>query len=463
MSKVRALIVALVVVLVAGVAALLLGIGYRSGLAVHLADHQDVALNGNLAQLYDDPTTSQQLVRQAAAKLEDVYYRPVDQQNMVQGEQKALLAYLKSKHVANAQVPLTSGNDAPFTTMLAYAEQHYGTALGAHADQDLTESALRGIMNSVNDPYTVYLSPKDMQQLSEQLNGGNFGGIGVYIGQTRNGDVVVVPIADMPAAHAGVKPGDVVLAVNGTSVKNVSLDRVEGMIRGPEGTQVRLTTHPQESAAQHTVTITRQIIHVPTVESKVEAGYDYIRLSDFGQTSADEIRKALVAGKAKGAKGVILDLRNNGGGFLEAAVAISSYFIPSGTIVSTIDRDGNQDVQKAQGDTISGLGPLVVLVNKYTASASEITSGALQDYHAGTIIGTKTFGKGVVQSIYQLRDGGALKITTARYVTPNGRDIQHKGIQPDIVIDQNVDPSLIDTKGDKQLAAAKAQLRKLLR
>jgi carboxyl-terminal processing protease len=207
--------------------------------------------------------------------------------------------------------------------------------------------------------------------------------------------------------------------------------------------------------------VTREVIHVPTVRAKMEDGYDYIRLSDFGTTSADEVRKALVDGRAHGAKGYILDLRNNGGGLLDAAVKISSYFIPHGTIVATIDRQGNRSEEDALGTAIGGLQPLVILVNKYTASASEITSGALQDYHLAKLIGTKTFGKGVVQSIYPMPDAGALKITTARYVTPLGRDIQHKGIMPDIVVDQAVDPALIDTPNDKQLAVAKATLKQL--
>jgi carboxyl-terminal processing protease len=180
-------------------------------------------------------------------------------------------------------------------------------------------------------------------------------------------------------------------------------------------------------------------------------------------TSADEIRKALLDGKAKGARGYILDLRDDPGGFVDAAVAISSYFIPQGTIVSTIQRDGERTTNEALGDAIGGLHPLVVLVNKYTASASEITSGALEDYHLATLIGTRTFGKGVVQSIFPLADDGALKITTARYLTPAGRDIQHHGIEPNILVNQDPDPALIDTPADKQLAAAKARIRQLLR
>ncbi len=318
-------------------------------------------------------------------------------------------------------------------------------------------------MDSVNDPYTVYLSPREMQGLSESLSGGNFGGIGVYIYQLKSGEIVLQPIEGLPAASAGMKPGEVVDTIDGKPIKGVPIDSVERLIRGEAGTDVTMTTHMYKQSGSRHYSIVRQIIHVPTVRAKMEDGYDYIRLSDFGETSADEMRKALIDGKTKGAKGYILDLRDNGGGLVDAAVKISSYFIPQGVIVSTIDKQGNKESQEALGDAIDGLQPLVILVNKYTASASEITSGALQDYHLAKLIGTKTFGKGVVQSIYPMPDEGALKITTAKYVTPLGRDIQHKGINPDVLVPQSVDPALIDTPADKQLAAAKAQLRQLLR
>jgi carboxyl-terminal processing protease len=198
------------------------------------------------------------------------------------------------------------------------------------------------------------------------------------------------------------------------------------------------------------VPITREKIYVPSVHAEIKNDLDYVRLADFGQTSYDEVRKAMLDGKAHGVKGYILDLRDNGGGLLDAAVQISSLFIPNGTIVSTIDRAGDRDTKAATHDSI-GAAPLVILVNKYTASASEITAGAVQDYKVGELIGTKTFGKGVVQSIYNTSDGGALKITTAKYVTPLGRDIQ-----------QNVDVPM-DTPKDLQLAAAESYLRRVAR
>jgi carboxyl-terminal processing protease len=404
----------------------------------------------------------------AFRKLEDSYYKPVDPQTPLTGEQNALRSYLHAKKIVNAALPYrsASGNvvqDADAVAgQLAYAQQHYADRLGATGRSDLSEAALRGIMGSLKDPYTVYLSPREYQGLHESLSGGNFGGIGVYIYQLKDGRIVVQPIEQMPAARAGMKPGEVVDTVDGKPVRGLTLDRVEQMIRGEPGTSVQLTTHPFKGAAQeHTFTIVRETIHVPSVRAKMEDGIDYIRLADFGETSGDEVRRALLDGHAKGARGYILDLRDNGGGLLETAVAISSLFVPQGTIVSTIRRDGSRTTSEALGTAIGGLQPLVILVNKYTASASEITAGALQDYHLATLIGTRTFGKGVVQSIYPMPDQGALKITTARYVTPLGRDIQHRGIEPDIVVNQDVDPSLIDSPADKQLAAAKARLRSL--
>jgi carboxyl-terminal processing protease len=468
-GRFRALLAALIVVVVASAGALY--IGYRSG--TEAANSRslsfDVATTDDVRDLFSSSSDGTQLVNVALRKLETSYYKPVDPQQPLHGEETALLSYLRDKKVPHPTLPAEtvtgdpSQDGASLSNVLTYAQTHYGTELGSNSRTDLTETALRGIMNSVDDPYTVYLSPREMQGLSESLSGGNFGGIGVYIEQLKTGEVVVMPIEGLPADKAGMKPGEVVDSVDGTPVKGMTLDRVEQLIRGESGSTVHLLTHPYKKNGEHDYAIVRQIIHVPTVRSKMEDGFDYIRLSDFGETSADEIRKALVDGKSKGAKGYILDLRNNGGGLLDAAVKISSYFVPQGTIVSTIDRNGTQEPQDALGTAIGGLQPVVILVNKYTASASEITSGALQDYHLATLIGTKTFGKGVVQSIYPMPDQGALKITTARYVTPAGRDIQHKGIMPDIVVNQDPDPAIIDTPADKQLAAAKARLRTLQR
>ncbi|HEY8296458.1 MAG TPA: S41 family peptidase [Candidatus Baltobacteraceae bacterium] len=469
----RALLAALVIAAAAFAGALYLGYRGANAAAGRLdtpAGFVGTALRGgDLQGLLSPQMLDAHLVTLAYRQVERVYYKPVNSQTLLRGERSGILAYLKTARVTHATLPAeqASGDQLAdsqkLDSVLAYAQGHYGKRLGKSGDTQLTQAAMRGMLSSLSDPYTVYLSPQEIASLNESLDGGNFGGIGVYINQLRDGEVLLQPIEGLPAAHVGMKPGEILDSVDAKPIKGLTLDRVERLIRGPEGTPVSLRAHMWRTKRFQTFTITRQIIHVPTVHAKMEGGYDYIRLSDFGETSADEVRKALLDGKAHHAKGYILDLRDNGGGLLDAAVKISSFFIPHGAIVSTINRDGDRDESDALGTSIAGLAPLVVLVNGYTASASEITSGAIQDYKIGTLVGTKTFGKGVVQSIYKMPDEGALKITTARYVTPLGRDIQHKGIVPDIVVAQDPDPGIIDTPRDKQLAAAKARLAKAVR
>lgn len=465
--KFRALTAALIVVAVALAGALYLG--YRSGLQAAQSTSSDLSgdvASVDLGSFLGSGSPDERLIDLAFRRVEETFYKPIDAQTLLDGERQGLKVVLRAKHLNASILPrnLATGNPvqdkAHINNELAFAQKHFGSRVG---NVELTQSAIRGMMDALRDPYTVYLSPREIQGLNESLEGGNFGGIGVYIVQDpKTGDVLVDPIEGLPAARAGMKPGDIVEAVDGHSTKGLKLDSVERLIRGPAGTTVHIATHPYKKSSHRAFTIVRETIHVPTVKAKMEDNntVDYIRLSDFGETSADEIKKALLYGKAHHAKSYILDLRNNGGGLLEAAVRISSYFLPRGPIVSTIDRQGANDTQDASGDSIDGLTPLVILVNKYTASASEITAGALQDYKLAELVGTKTFGKGVVQSIYPLPDSGALKITTARYVTPLGRDIQHKGIKPDIVINQNPDPTIIDTPKDRQLAAAKAYLKR---
>ena len=475
-AGIRAVLAALLVAAVAFSGALY--IGYHRGLTAgerSLDAGSDKIASLDLRNLLGPQVVDQQLLGLAYRQVQRVYYRPVDSKTMLQGEHDGLLTYLrayfKAKHVTvRPSLPSADGSDDQSQALhsldgqLAYAQDHYSQYLGNNGRSDLTEAALAGMLGSLRDPYTVYLSPDQIRQLNEQLNGGNFGGIGVFIYQLKNGQVILEPIEGLPAARSGMKGNEVVETIDGTRINGLGLDKVERMIRGPQGTTVTITTHPYNKAkVSRQYSIVREIIHVPTVHAKVENGYEYIRLTDFGETSADEVRKALLDGRSRNVKGVILDLRDNGGGLLDAAVNISSFFIPKGVIVTEIDRYGNRDPQYATGNTLRGVTPMVVLVNGYTASASEITSGALQDYKLATLIGTKTFGKGVVQGIFSMPNGGALKITTERYVTPFGRDIQHKGIQPNLVVPQNSDLDIIDTPRDKQLIAAKAYLDHLTR
>jgi carboxyl-terminal processing protease len=410
-------------------------------------------------------SSDEQLIAIALTALDRQYYKPIDPQAPFRGERTALVSYLRSSHVSpvvpsETATGIVSVDAARLNDELSYAEQRYGSKVPG-GNQALLERALSGIMDSVDDPYTVYLSQREIQALDEELAGGDFGGIGVYIYPMKSRDSFIEPIEDMPAARAGMKPLEVLDTVDGVRIHGLAADRVQDLIRGRAGTTVTITAYPMNDPRQvHTYHIVREIIHVPTVRAKMENGYDYIRLSEFGETSPQEIHAALLDGRARGAHGYILDLRDNGGGLVDSAVAIVSYFIPKGkTVVAEVDRAGDRQVQVADGSMIPGLEPLVILVNKFTASASEITAGALQDYGLATLVGTQTFGKGVVQSIYRMPDNdGALKITTARYVTPKGRDIQHRGIRPNLIVDQSIDPRLIDTPADRQLAAAKKWL-----
>ena len=354
----RLLLALLLVVALAGAAAL--AIGYRTGLIARQSVFE-VATTGDIRDLFAPRGAEDSiLVNLSLRKLESDYYKPIDPQTPITGEATALRALLSEKKVGNATLPAESANGNPSqdgeraADVLAFAQQHYAADVGPNGREDLAEAALRGMMSSVRDPYTVYLSPREIQGLNESLSGGNFGGIGVYIYQLKDGRIIVQPIESMPAARAGMKPGDIVDGVDGKPVRGLNIDRVEELIRGEAGTTAHLRVHafnapPNAPSAERAYAIVRDIIHVPTVRAKMEDGLDYIRLSDFGTTSADEIRKALLDGRAHGARGYILDLRDNGGGLLDAAVAISSYFIPQGTIVSTIRRDGQRT--RSQGGT----------------------------------------------------------------------------------------------------------------
>ena len=426
-----------------------------------VSDRPVADLNLNVLMGSTDP--NRRVIETAYEQVQHSYYEPVDTQRLVSGETKALNLLINSSTHGklNADGPLKAGHATGDSSHdLAMIESSVESAEKTYpkvADKTrFTDAAVTGMLAGLGDPYTTYLSADAIRALNEELKGGNFGGIGVYIGKDKSGAVLVDPIDGNPAARAGVRTGDAILAVDGKSIAGLPIDDVERRIRGERGTIVALRVK-HHTGGIATINVTRDIVYVPSVRAKMEDGFSYVRLGDFGSNSADEVRKAFEAAKANGAKGYILDLRNNGGGLLDAAVDVSSLVVRQGTIVSTVDRAGHSEIRSATGAAIDPL-PLVILVNKYTASASEITAGALQDYKLATLVGTKTFGKGVVQSLYNM-PRGALKITTAKYLTPLGRDIQHKGIIPDVVLDQRVDVPIIDTPADKQLAKAKSILR----
>ena len=404
--------------------------------------------------------TGRSLFDAIAERVEETYYRPVDTRLLVTGARTGMLAVLKAHKEPLALVPPAQGSGDPSADndlMDRTLDGTNGALHGRIAPDAIMKGAIRGMLNALHDPYTTYMTAKEYGDLEESLNGGDFGGVGIYIVEDpHSGEVLVDPIEDAPAARAGLKPGDAIVAIDGRSVRDMKLDNVERLIRGKVGTAVALLVRAHGSRKPpRLIRVTRAQIHVPSVRAKIEGEIDYIRLAEFGETSGDEVRKAILEGRRRHVRGYVLDLRYNGGGLLDTAIAVSSLFIPQGPIVSTIDRLGEKETRSALGTSLDAR-PLAVLVNHFSASSSEITAGALEDYHVGTLVGTKTFGKGVVQSLFTLADNGALKVTTARYLTPAGHDIQHKGILPNVVIDQPDDLRYLDSPRDRQLAAAKA-------
>lgn len=319
--------------------------------------------------------------------------------------------------------------------------------------KNLSYKGIEGMISSLNDPYSYFMKPEDYKAMGEEFQG-SFEGIGIEIGMNDKKQIVVIsPIDDTPAQKAGLKTGDIILKVDDKSTEGMNLDQVSRLIRGPAGTKVKLTIQREEEQKPIEITITRAVIRLLTVSSKLlEDNIGYIKVKAFREPTSDELDKALDQILPKAKRGIILDLRNNPGGLLSSAIQVASYFIPKGTILYAEDRNGNRD----QFDAISSLYkvrvPVVVLVNEGSASASEIVAGALQDYKRATLVGTKTFGKGLVQSVIQLADGSAISLTVQKWLTPKLRYIHKEGIKPDIQVDW-------DQKGtDIQLERAKEVL-----
>ena len=324
-----------------------------------------------------------------------------------------------------------------FTEVFARIKGNYVEPID---DKALLENAIRGMLSGL-DPHSTYLVPDDYQELQAGTSG-EFGGLGIEVGMEDGFVKVIAPIDDTPAQRAGVEAGDLVIRLDDTPVKGMSLAEAVKVMRGEPGTDIVLTIVREGVDRPIRITITRDVIHVTSVRSRpLEPGYGYIRISQFQLRTGESLREAvgtLREGTGDDSlKGVVLDLRNNPGGVLNAAVSVSDAFLDKGIIVYT---DGRMDDAKlsfsAKGsDILDGI-PLVVLVNAGSASASEIVAGALQDHRRAVIMGEKTFGKGSVQTILPLGNGSALKLTTARYYTPSGTSIQARGIVPDIALDR---------------------------
>jgi carboxyl-terminal processing protease len=306
-------------------------------------------------------------------------------------------------------------------------------------DKTLIENAMRGMLSGL-DPHSAYLDADDYTDLQEGTSG-EFGGLGIEVGLEEGFIKVISPIDDTPAQQAGVQAGDTIIKLDDTPVKGMSINDAVKKMRGKPGSEITITLVREGEQKPLVFKLTRALIKVASVRSRLlEPGYGYIRVSQFQAATGDDVIKQLADLKAKSGdklNGLILDLRNNPGGILGAAVSIADTFLESGKIVYTDGRvpDSKLEFSAKPPDMLNGA-PLIVLINEGSASASEIVAGALQDRGRALIMGRRSFGKGSVQTILPMNNKSALKLTTARYFTPNGRSIQAEGIKPDIVIDK---------------------------
>ncbi|MFN4288441.1 MAG: S41 family peptidase [Brevundimonas sp.] len=324
-----------------------------------------------------------------------------------------------------------------FGDVLSLVERAYVVEVD---NRKLIEAALKGMMGAL-DPHSSYMSPDDFSDLRERTEG-QYSGVGLEI-TSENGLVrVVSPMDEAPAARAGVQAGDIISAIEGQSAAGLSVSEVSERLRGAAGTEVRVT-FLREGEEPREVVLTREVIRVLSVRGNVEGNFGYIRIATFNENTGRELNETLARLRRENPnlRGYVLDLRNNGGGLLSAAIAVTDAFLDRGEIVSQRGRSASQieRYSATRGDMINGA-PLVVLINYGSASASEIVAGALQDHQRATVVGLTSFGKGSVQTVLPLSGGrdGALSITTARYFTPSGRSIQKIGIEPDLEVARSV-------------------------
>lgn len=323
-------------------------------------------------------------------------------------------------------------------------------------EQSKQDGIIKGYMEGLDDPYSVYYTQEEYASFLEDTEG-EYVGVGVQVSQDADTKTItVVKVFDGPAGEAGIEAEDIITEVNGEDISDQDIDTVVDKIRGEEGTEVTIAVYRSSDGEDHEFTMPRRKVENPTVEYKMLAdNIGYIEVSSFYEVTGQQYIDAVEDLNAQGMEGLIVDLRGNGGGLLEIAVDMLDYMLPAGKIVYTEDKDGNVTSEYKSTDDEQFTKPLAILVNGYSASASEIFAGAIKDYGIGTLVGTNTFGKGIVQRVFPLEDGSAVKLTIAKYFTPNGNDIHKVGIKPDIEVELDRD-AYKESKGEKdnQLQAA---------
>ncbi|HYL27040.1 MAG TPA: S41 family peptidase [Candidatus Nitrosotalea sp.] len=388
------------------------------------------------------------------------YYDTINPQVLLAAAADALAA-TAHKHGVTLSPPALHVEGDPDATLSELESAIAAAARSAHGSPSIyAYAAIDAMAKATNDRYTQFFTPDEYREFNEALDPKRIGGIGVMIEpDAASGSVrVTYVLPATPAERAGVAVGDVVTAVDGVPTKGQSVETVSGRLRGKPGTVVAVAV--ARSGAPSTFSITREDVQPPTVVFKMlPNGIGYVWVMEFGRATPGEFDTAIARLTEQGAKALVLDLRNDGGGYVNSALDISSRFIASKPILTVEERGKHAETIDADGDP-SITFPVTVLVNQYTASASEITAGALQDDGIGTLVGARTFGKGVMQTLTPLPDGAAIKITTAHYLTPSQRDINLRGIDPDVRVDENRDARFGDVEKDAQLRAAILLLQK---
>ena len=337
-----------------------------------------------------------------------------------------------------------------------------------YSDSNEAYDAIRDMLSNLDDSYTRFLEPKEFNQMRIDTSG-ELTGVGIQIVKDKESDdlIIISPIEGTPAFDAGIKARDKILSIDDISTEGMNIEDAVKLIRGQRGTKVKLEI--LRGSQSFFKTLSREKIEIKSVSSKVNQTKNglligYVRIKQFNANASKETRDAIKDLETKKVAGYVLDLRSNPGGLLESSIDISRHFINKGVIVSTVSKDGLKETKKGNGQALTKK-PLVVLVNEGSASASEIVSGAIKDNKRGKLVGKKTFGKGLVQSMRTLVDGSGLTVTVAKYLTPNGTDINKSGIVPDIEVRMNINPILqreIGTKKDKQYRAVEKELLNLI-
>jgi len=326
--------------------------------------------------------------------------------------------------------------------------------------EDRVYGAIQGLVNSYDDPYTVFLTPKEAQMFGEDISG-NFSGVGMEVGMRDGLITVIAPLSGTPAEKAGLLPEDIIVRIDGNSTESMSVDEAVRLIRGDKGTEVVMTILREGADALLEVSVVRDTISVPTIDTELRDGIFIIRLYSFNALAEAEMQRALREYVGSGTRKLVLDLRGNPGGFLQSAVSIGGYFLPTGKVIVRESFGGSQEEQvyRSVGKTLGSYAPtkMVVLVNGGSASASEILAGALQEHGVATLVGSQTYGKGSVQELVDLKDSSSLKVTIARWLTPNGISISEGGLTPDVEVERTAEQYLAGE--DPQLDEALKFLR----